>query len=530
MIVEPAAAPPATPSSSPVQSPTYPSKGQRHNVANLFPSTTLSPNPYSSRKSIQHHSVTRTSSPTANSTKRFSFRTLPYHATPTVRFTAPLTTHLSTLALFLVAIILSTFRAHLELHALQDNVLAATEVTQYAARSKRAVDARHNVSMVLSQKQAPEVQQSQQPQQQKQDQSDLYLRQSNQTVVELNRDALQVGTADTYFGAHTTNASIPSLQNLAAHVTVAALPDSRKSTFTLHVGLHKTGTSFLQSSLCKNFKFTDHILSKDNLVYLGTCPARKGNFKFPKQFVKHEDNSVMDVPMSWPCVEFLDLVEKTADRTTLSTSPTSAQKNQTQYSFRYFRFTRRIDELRPTGHDVLMVYETFSCWNDAMIQELKKLLEPTYHVKVIVVHRPFHEWLLSYHNFMHQGVPGEDWAGRVLIKANVPFSLDPRNEDALSARLFRAVLRHETHPAELVRRKYAKHFDDVSVLRIRQLRADQTRKGDPLLEHLMCTILKANHTCHEVRAGKIKSLKRNEGSDMGMNLVKEQAVKKGYLQ
>jgi len=240
---------PATPSSSSAPSSTYSPKGQRDQV---FPSLPLPPTPKSLQKSSQRSltTATLTTLPASISTKRHSFRNLPYHATPPVRSTA---THLCIVSLtFLLATMMFfTFRAHLELLALQGNVLAAIEVSQQAARSMHAVDAapskalRHNVTKVVSQLQAPEGQQNQQ---QKRDKSDTHQHESNQTFVERNGDALQVSASKTYLVAHTVNAT-PSFPNLAAPITVAARPNSRKSTFTLHVGLHKTGTSFLQASL-----------------------------------------------------------------------------------------------------------------------------------------------------------------------------------------------------------------------------------------------------------------------------------------
>jgi hypothetical protein len=40
----------------------------------------------------------------------------------------------------------------------------------------------------------------------------------------------------------------------------------------VHVGLPKTGTTYLQCSLCSQFTITEPILLRDDWVYLGTCP------------------------------------------------------------------------------------------------------------------------------------------------------------------------------------------------------------------------------------------------------------------
>jgi hypothetical protein len=46
----------------------------------------------------------------------------------------------------------------------------------------------------------------------------------------------------------------------------------RKPTLLLHVGLEKTGTTFLQCSLCSRNRVTEPILLQDNWIFLGTCP------------------------------------------------------------------------------------------------------------------------------------------------------------------------------------------------------------------------------------------------------------------
>lgn len=48
-------------------------------------------------------------------------------------------------------------------------------------------------------------------------------------------------------------------------------PENRPR-FILHVGLPKTGTTYLQCSLCSQFNVSEEVLLKDNWVYLGTCP------------------------------------------------------------------------------------------------------------------------------------------------------------------------------------------------------------------------------------------------------------------
>ena len=70
--------------------------------------------------------------------------------------------------------------------------------------------------------------------------------------------------------ANVTNSPQPALRFLS-NITAERL-SSHRPRLILHVGLPKTGTTFLQCSLCSQFKITQPILLRDNWVYLGTCP------------------------------------------------------------------------------------------------------------------------------------------------------------------------------------------------------------------------------------------------------------------
>ena len=324
---------------------------------------------------------------------------------------------------------------------------------------------------------------------------------------------------------------------------LARLAPGEKPTFYLHVGLHKTGTSFIQDSFCNKYKNTERLLLKDNFVYLGTCPRTiKKNSIFPFQFLKHEDDSVMLSPMSWPCQGFLNLV----------VNGSNVGETEDYYPFQY-RFMKRLEELKHARNHVFMVYETFSCWSERMVKQLRDLLQPNWNVKVIVAHRPLYEWLLSYHLFMHraQTIPKSDWSGKVLLNSSIPFDLK-NSKESIAARLYLAIAKHTTHPAELVRRHYAKYFTNVQVMPIRLIQlahqknsvmakekagkptkdevgSSYSDKGDPVLKYFICNILKATETCKEARNGKIFSTKRNEAIDFTEEVLRRDARKYNLL-
>lgn len=56
---------------------------------------------------------------------------------------------------------------------------------------------------------------------------------------------------------------------------------SNRPQLIVHVGLPKTGTTYLQCSLCSQFNITEPILLRDNWVYLGTCPYEVSHAMVP---------------------------------------------------------------------------------------------------------------------------------------------------------------------------------------------------------------------------------------------------------
>ena len=158
-----------------------------------------------------------------------------------------------------------------------------------------------------------------------------------------------------------------------------------KPTFYLHVGPHKTGTTFLQYSLCEQPEQEAKFFHMDNFVYLGTCSNDHGG-----QYVRHGAHSVFKHHLKiQPYIQLAQDGVYTEER---------KDYPLTDSSF----FLSRIEQLRQENTSVLMVYEESSCFTDKMIEELKEFLSPTWNVKVLVVHRTFHDWLLSVHNQIHK--------------------------------------------------------------------------------------------------------------------------------
>jgi len=288
----------------------------------------------------------------------------------------------------------------------------------------------------------------------------------------------------------------------------------RRPTFYLHVGLHKTGTTFLQRALCFQAKFTRPLLLQNNLEYLGTCPGAP----FKGRIIRHVLPSIFkDHFRTSTCYVNLTQHERLTEI-------------KTDYPFNdNFNFISRIEALRETGQDVLFVYEVCSCFSDRMIQQLHEFLSPTWDVKILVVHRTFHECLVSFHDENHKLLNHElrNWTKQV-----IPMDLD--NPDIDTSQILAAVENHNKHPAVIVQQMYQRYFQNVRLVSLNELASFQPKdsKGDPLLEYILCTFVPtAAHVCNLERYGRISAYarRRNAQSDRTFDLVTQEAHRQGLI-
>ena len=316
------------------------------------------------------------------------------------------------------------------------------------------------------------------------------------------RTAAEAGTQVSH---STTSATISNVSHNENFLTAIEKP-----TFYLHVGPHKTGTSFLQSSLCQGIESEDSLFLKDNFVYLGTCPDNHRG-----QYVQHGAYSVFDFHLSvQPYIQLAQDGVYTEERENYPLTDSSF-------------FLSRIEQLRKEKTNVLMVYEEFSSYTDRMIEQLKEFLSPTWNVKVLVVHRTFHDWLLSVHNEIHKlhGHAYDTWAKRV-----TPFDLDDSGLD--TTRMFAGVEQRQTHIAQLVLQLYRRHYDNVQMVSLDQLPSLQAEgsKGDALLEYVLCHFVEnAPNACKQERLGKIGSQNVNAHQDITFDLLAQEAHDQGLV-
>jgi hypothetical protein len=164
-------------------------------------------------------------------------------------------------------------------------------------------------------------------------------------------------------------------------------------------------------------------------------------------------------------------------------------------------FMLAINKWKAKKHHVMLVFEEFSGYSPKQIKNLADFLNPNWNVRVLVAYRPLYAWLPSVQNEINKHHVSS-WPGSGAYFANIPFNLaDPK---AVSTIEFRAMQKYRKHPAEIVRDKYKKQFDDVELLLLHKLPEVLTGHGEPILVYIFCVVLKGltDKTCIEAMAGR----------------------------
>jgi hypothetical protein len=286
--------------------------------------------------------------------------------------------------------------------------------------------------------------------------------------------------------------------------------------FTLHVGPPKTATTFLQCSLCANHTFTDDILSQDGIVYLGTCPFNIcGLPELPTHMIPHRHGSFFVVTKTW---------ESNPLGAHLHNNSVPATKADSLPEL-HPTFQDAIDRAYKNHQNALVIFEGAHKYSASHIAALAHHLtiQSDWTVKIVVAYRRLYEWLPSKYNSITKGATEGDWpvkktggnSSGAFMKAVSKsqkegkevetFHLDGRGT---FSHLVREIEETLQHPTETVKRNYAHHFPNVSVIDLHNLKA--TGIGDRYLEHLVCHVLpSAVKTCRAVLAGRIGDSAKN---------------------
>jgi len=178
------------------------------------------------------------------------------------------------------------------------------------------------------------------------------------------------------------------------------------------------------------------------------------------------------------------------------------------------------------GHHAFMVYEGASTFPDAHIAAVAAYLQSSWNVQIVVGYRPLHEWLPSKYNSVYKCTLTSQWPGE-LRRADgrqkheevLPFDIEDRGK--FSDMFNNFATKYHKHPTEIVRDNYQRYFGSNNVVVMGRPRPPQTTtmaQGDPLLEHLFCSVIgNAPHICEAVIQGRMEFPSTAQNPSVSLN-------------
>lgn len=308
-----------------------------------------------------------------------------------------------------------------------------------------------------------------------------------------------------------------SSERMGDYGTPPQLPNSgakrKKPVFVLHVGLPKTGTSFLQCSMSDMYLYKQSTWKKDNFVYLGTYGCVEPDAIPP--FAQMHDGYVVYNGGAQVRSFFYD-PEIDENVTELELNP---------------KFAASVEYLATLNTNIVFIFEPLSQFRPYQIEQLRRLIEPHWEIQVIVTYRRLYEWLPSMYNQLEKTKQHvTEWPlNGTGLGVIYPFTLyltdfetdmyfeNTQGEEindlsvhvdlmsTIIPKYFAQFLKFQKHPAELVMEAYKRYLtDNVAIVNLHTL-PQATRKGvDPLLDMLFCGDLLLSKTpdiCRELRRG-----------------------------
>ena len=270
------------------------------------------------------------------------------------------------------------------------------------------------------------------------------------------------------FAAPIINTHLPNnnnniLSEISSHPrTDHAVVDTRPI-FVIHIGPHKTGTTFLQGTL--SVKSADAVLDMDNFYYLGT--TLRGFFR--------KDKLAFDM------------------RSIFNHNPSRSSP----YPALSEDFTALLKQMRAKNQSGILIHEALHKIRPEFVQVLATSLEKHWKVIVVEGYRPLHEWLVSrFNQFIRDEYSKSIWpdgTGRGEDDDDDDIGFPPNLRFGLSTntrfdRYIYPFLRRNSSIFETSLEVWSKYFDDVRVVDIPNLPSRLDGK-DPYLVHFMCEIV-----------------------------------------
>ena len=250
-------------------------------------------------------------------------------------------------------------------------------------------------------------------------------------------------------------------QSIGSHPQLS----TQKPVFIIHLGPPKTGTTFLQTSLCST-EGPGFFLRQDNWAFLGTCPRPK------KGVMGHSIRAF-----------FQDL---------------PSTKLRRAFVAKVLRHSRM-------RSNVLLIFEGFWRLTDGQILKLQQLLQPQFHVQVIAAYRPLYEYLPSKYNSISKPPRNPSvraWPGELTLTTNItgrvllPFDL--HNRGNFTKEFVKPIEESKLHIAHSSLLHFQKKGFRGKVI---DFKASSRYLKGGMMEDLICNLLNATYSCNALRTG-----------------------------
>jgi hypothetical protein len=304
-----------------------------------------------------------------------------------------------------------------------------------------------------------------------------------------------------------------------ADKSAESVPENKKPVLYFHVGLHKTGTTFLQCALCSKSKVSAPILLSDNFLFVGTCPSSCGASS--TEFLAHSLKYWFSDGGS--SAHFAPLFPH--DRNSSNTSHAGVM----QLPELGPDLIQKLEQVK--NRNVILIFEETGSLSQQRIAALANYLLPNWDVHVIVAYRRLYEWLPSLYNQRRKYQRNDNWPSDGFGSPPVvPFDLDDR---AGFSKMVEQIESLQQHPAETVLYNYQKYFPSVSILDFHNVTSsnDHAESTDQaLLQYFLCSVItSAPQTCDAASQQRIKGPKTNPSFNLDYDLLALTAYRQKLL-
>ena len=281
----------------------------------------------------------------------------------------------------------------------------------------------------------------------------------------LHSDSWNVNTfAAPIVHTHLRNNDNSVVSEISRHARTADAAVDTRPHFVIHIGPHKTGTTFLQGTL--SVESADAVLDMDNYYYLGTT----------LRDFRREDKLAFDMR---------SIFNRNPERP--PSSPPALNED----------FVALLQRMRAKKQSGILIHEALHKIQPEFVEVLATSLEKHWKVIVVEGYRPVHEWLVSrFNQFTRDEYSRSIWpdgTGRGEDDDDDKIGFPPGLRFGLSTntrfdRFTHPYILSNTSIFEPSLGSWSAHFDDVRLVDMSDL-PPRSDGRDPYLMHFMCGIV-----------------------------------------